>query len=43
MKKYDVVGQVPSYLPEGDWNLVWSDEFEGTELDQSKWNFRKLN
>ena len=21
-----------------DWNLVWSDEFEGTILDQSKWN-----
>ena len=37
MQKYDVVGQAPSYLPEGNWKLVWSDEFEGTELDRSKW------
>jgi len=22
-----------------DWKLVWSDEFEGTELDKSKWDF----
>ena len=21
-----------------DWDLVWSDEFEATSLDQSKWN-----
>ena len=21
-----------------DWNLIWSDEFGGTSLDQSKWN-----
>nr|MCS5653186.1 glucan endo-1,3-beta-D-glucosidase [Candidatus Neomarinimicrobiota bacterium] len=21
-----------------DWDLVWSDEFDGTSLDQSKWN-----
>ncbi len=31
----------PSFLPRGkNWKLVWSDEFNGTELDQSKWNFR---
>ena len=23
----------------GDWNIVWSDEFNGTELDTSKWLF----
>ncbi len=28
----------PDYLPAGrDWQLVWSDEFEGTELDRAKW------
>jgi len=41
MQKYEVNGQTPSYLPDGNWKLVWSDEFDGTELDQSKWNFRK--
>ncbi len=30
-----------SYLPAGkQWKLVWSDEFDGTALDESKWNFR---
>ena len=23
-----------------EWNLVWSDEFEGTSVDVSKWNVR---
>lgn len=41
MQKYEVKNQAPSYLPDGNWNLVWSDEFDGTELDQSKWNFRR--
>ena len=41
MNKYDVKDHAPSYLPEGNWKLVWSDEFEGNELDQSKWNFRR--
>lgn len=28
-------------LPEGrGWRLVWSDEFDGTELDRTKWDFR---
>ena len=28
----------PDYLPQGKgWQLVWSDEFEGTELDRTKW------
>ena len=21
------------------WTLVWSDEFEGTQIDRSKWDF----
>lgn len=40
MKKYEVENHVPSYLPEGNWKLVWNDEFDGTELDMTKWNFR---
>ncbi len=43
MKKYEVEGHVPSYLPkEKNWKLVWNDEFDGTELDRSKWGFRKF-
>ena len=31
----------PSLLPKGKkWKLVWSDEFNGNELDRSKWGFR---
>ncbi len=26
-------------LPERNWELIWSDEFEGDSLDLSKWNF----
>lgn len=41
MKQYDVKGHEPSFLPEGsDWKLIWSDEFDGTELDRTKWDFR---
>ncbi len=30
-----------SLLPEGySWKLVWHDEFDGTELDRTKWDFR---
>ncbi len=30
-----------SLLPEGKkWKLVWHDEFDGEELDRSKWGFR---
>ena len=32
---------IESNLPEGkNWKLVWSDEFDGTELDRTKWDFR---
>lgn len=42
MKKYEVEQHVPSFLPEDkEWKLVWSDEFDGQDLDQSKWNFRE--
>jgi beta-glucanase (GH16 family) len=27
-----------TYNPGTDWNLIWSDEFEGDKLDKSKWN-----
>ncbi|MBR4033759.1 MAG: hypothetical protein IKJ04_03030, partial [Clostridia bacterium] len=36
-----VAGRAPSLLPsERKWKLVWNDEFDGTELDESKWNYR---
>ena len=32
---------IPSLLPPGKkWKLVWNDEFDGTELDRTKWDFR---
>lgn len=40
MKKFEVANHEPSYLPDGEWNLVWADEFDGTELDRSKWDIR---
>lgn len=40
MKKFNVEGHEPSILPEGQWELVWSDEFDGTELDWTKWDYR---
>jgi len=41
MQKYEVAGHEPSYLPDGKkWKLVWNDEFDGTELDMTKWDYR---
>ncbi|MBQ8894496.1 MAG: glycoside hydrolase family 16 protein [Clostridia bacterium] len=41
MKKYEVKDHEYSLLPEGlDWELVWADEFDGTELDRTKWDYR---
>ena len=40
MKEYKVANHEPSYLPEGEWELVWSDEFDGNELDETKWGYR---
>ena len=43
MKKYEVQDHISSYLPEdSEWKLVWSDEFDGTELDRTKWDFRLM-
>ena len=36
-----VPGHEPSLLPAGrNFKLVWSDEFDGDELDRTKWAFR---
>ena len=41
MKEYKVEGHESSFLPEGkEWKLVWNDEFDGKELDKTKWDFR---
>mgnify|MGYP004637114827 FL=1 len=41
MKEYKVEGHVSSYLPEDrEWRLIWNDEFDGKELDTSKWDYR---
>ena len=41
MKEFAYAGHEPSLLPAAkNWNLVWNDEFDGTELDTSKWGFR---
>ena len=40
MKEYVVPGHAPSLLPDGDFTLVWSDEFDGDTLDRTKWDYR---
>ena len=36
-----VKGESPSLLPDGhEFKLVWHDEFNGTQLDTSKWGYR---
>ena len=35
-RKFEVENHKPSYLPDGEWNLVWSDEFDGTEVKDGK-------
>ena len=40
MQKFEVKDHEPSFLPDGEWKLVWADEFDGTELDRTKWGFR---
>ena len=41
MKKFDVKDHAPSLLPDGyDFDLVWSDEFDGDTLDMTKWDYR---
>lgn len=42
MKKFTVKDHADSFLPEDkEWELVWSDEFDGNKLDETKWNYRK--
>ena len=41
MKKFEVFNHEPSLLPDGEWKLVFADEFDGDSLDKSKWSFRK--
>ena len=40
MQEYLVSGHEPSVLPDGKFKLTWSDEFDGKELDRTKWDFR---
>ena len=40
MKIFEIEGHAPSLLPDGEWKLFWSDEFDGDTLDTSKWSFR---
>ena len=41
MQKFEVKDHAPSLLPDGyDFELVWSDEFDGDTLDTSKWDYR---
>ncbi len=40
MTEYVVKGHESSYLPDGEWSLVWNDEFDGSTLDSSKWDYR---
>lgn len=41
MKRFCFDGHADSFLPgAGNWKLVWNDEFDGSELDPSKWGFR---
>ncbi len=42
MKRFEVAGHADSWVPEGkEWKLVFADEFDGPELDRSKWDFRR--
>ncbi len=42
MNEQEIVkNHATSLLPaDGEWELVWNDEFDGTALDESKWNYR---
>ena len=40
MQKFTLANHEDSLLPDGNWKLVWNDEFDGTELDRTKWDFR---
>lgn len=41
MIKYDIENKEPSFLPDGNWSLIFDDEFDQGKLDTSKWDFRR--
>ena len=41
MQEFKLEQHTASLLPDGKkWKLIWNDEFDGRELDRSKWDFR---
>ena len=41
MTEFKLLGHEPSFLPDGyEWQLAWHDEFDGTQLDMTKWDHR---
>ena len=41
MQQFDYKDHHCSLLPDGKkWKLIWNDEFDGTELDRTKWDYR---
>lgn len=40
MTEFKVAGHESSILPDGNWKMCFSDEFDGDTLDRTKWNFR---
>lgn len=40
MKEFQVKNHEPSLLPDGEFTLIWSDEFDGDKLDTAKWDYR---
>lgn len=40
MNEYRITGHKSSWLLDGNWELSWADEFDGQELDRSKWDYR---
>ena len=40
--KFEVAGHEPSIVPDGKWKLVWSDEFDGNELDMTEMGLSAL-
>ena len=40
MQEYKVERHASSFLPDGEWKMVWNDEFDADQLDRSKWDFR---
>lgn len=41
MQEFKIDGHESSLLPEGEWSLCFSDEFDAPELDRTKWSFRR--